>query len=298
MAYSSVGIVYKQRYEPARHEAERLYQWLNSRDIDAFLYEMGPEKSGGMESGGAEIPATVDRVVVLGGDGTLLGAARSIGRYGIPMLGVNLGGLGFLTSISLEQLYPVLEMMIKGGLKVESRAMLETKVVRKGKEEACRFNVLNDVVINKGTLARIIDLEVTINNEFLTTFRADGLIIATPTGSTAYNLSAGGPIVYPTVDSFVLTPICPFTLTNRPIIVPDTALISVGIVAESKDAVILTFDGQVGFDLKLGDRVVMCKSDKEIKLLRPPDQSYYEILRNKLMWGGATFNKKCEDGKQ
>lgn len=299
MAYTSVGIVYKQRHEPARYEAERLHEWFDKRDIDAFLYEMGAEKSGEMEAEGVEIiPSSVDWVVVLGGDGTLLGAARSIGRYGIPMLGVNLGGLGFLTSITLEQLYPVLEMMIKDRLKVESRAMLETRVVREGKEEACRFDVLNDVVINKATLARIIDLEVTINNEFLTTFRADGLIISTPTGSTAYNLSAGGPILYPTVDSFILTPICPFTLTNRPIIVPDTASISVGMVAESEDTVILTFDGQVGFDLKLGDRVVMSKSDKKIKLLRPPDQSYYEILRNKLMWGGATLSTKGEDDKQ
>jgi NAD+ kinase len=209
------------------------------------------------------------------------------------MLGVNLGGLGFLTGIPFERLYPVIEMMINGRLEVESRVMLETKVLRSG-DEVCRFQVLNDVVINKGTLARIIDLDVAINEEFLTTFRADGLIISTATGSTAYNLSAGGPILYPTMETFILTPICPFTLTNRPIIIPDTSVIQIKMGTESEETVILTFDGQVGFELHYGDKVIISKSVENIKLFRPPDHSYFNILRTKLMWGGTTYNKNAE----
>ena len=240
------------------------------------------------------IPKSVDWVVVLGGDGTLLGAARRIGKYGVPILGVNLGGLGFLTGIPLERLYSVIEMMLDGRLEVEHRIMLETKVWR-GNEEVCRFQVLNDVVINKSTLARIIDLDVTINEEFLTTFRADGLIISTPTGSTAYNLSAGGPILYPTMENFILTPICPFALTNRPIIIPDTAAIHITMGRESEETVLLTFDGQVGFELYDEDIVNIHKSEEKIKLLRPPDHSYFEILRTKLMWGGVPYNKNADD---
>jgi NAD+ kinase len=227
MASQSVGIIYKHHHEPARKEAERLSTWFRKKDIRVFSEEMnakGPANGTFKES--SAIPTDVNWVVVLGGDGTLLGAARRVGRYGVPMLGVNLGGLGFLTCIPLDRLYPVVETMIQNSLDVETRVMLETKVLRNA-AEAIRFQVLNDVVINKSTLARIIDLDVTINDNFLTTFRADGLIISTPTGSTAYNLSAGGPILYPTSESFVLTPICPFTLTNRPIIVPDSAVIDI-----------------------------------------------------------------------
>ncbi len=283
MPPASVGIIYKHQHEPARLEAERLRSWFEERGIAVFSEEMEAGES-------SLIPDSVNWVVVLGGDGTLLGASRRIGRYGVPILGVNLGGLGFLTGIPLEKLYPVIEMMINGRLEVETRVMLETRVLRKG-EEVLRFEVLNDVVINKGTLARIIDLDVSINREFLTTFRADGLIIATPTGSTAYNLSAGGPILYPTMETFVLTPICPFTLTNRPIIIPNTATIQIKMGKESEETVILTFDGQVGFDLSFRDEVIISKSRKKIKLLRPPDHSYFKILRTKLMWGGATYNK-------
>lgn len=286
MPHSSVGIIYKHQHEPARLEAGKLETWFKQKGIEVFSEEM--------EAGGASIiPDSVDWVVVLGGDGTLLGASRKVGRHGVPILGVNLGGLGFLTGIPLDKLYPVIEMMINGRLEVETRVMLETRVLREEKE-VLRFQVLNDVVINKRALARIIDLDVTINDEFLTTFRADGLIISTPTGSTAYNLAAGGPILYPTLETFVLTPICPFTLTNRPIIIPNTAAIQIRMGKESKETVILTFDGQVGFDLFFGDEVIINKSKEKIRLLRPPDQSYFKILRTKLMWGGATYNKDGE----
>ncbi|MBW1705330.1 MAG: NAD(+)/NADH kinase [Deltaproteobacteria bacterium] len=292
MHSASVGIIYKHRHAPAKSEAKKLEVWFKKKGIKVFSEEMKATESlhkGLEESSG--IPKTVDWVVVLGGDGTLLGAARRVGRYGVPLLGVNLGGLGFLTGIPLKRLYPVIEMMIEGHLELETRIMLEAKVMRMG-EEVCRFQVLNDVVImiNKGTLARIIDLDVTINEEFLTTFRADGLIISTATGSTAYNLAAGGPILYPTMETFVLNPICPFTLTNRPIIVPDTAVIQIKMGKESEETVLLTFDGQVGFDLHYGDEVIINKSQEKIKLLRPKDHSYFEILRTKLMWGGVTYN--------
>lgn len=282
MPHKSVGIIYKHQHEPARFEAKRLEAWFSNRGIAVFSEEMTAETS-------SLIPDNVDWVVVLGGDGTLLGAARKVGQYGAPILGVNLGGLGFLTGIPLDELYPMIEMMIKGRLEVETRAMLETRVFRE-EREVLSFQVLNDVVINKGALARIIDLDVTIDEEFLTTFRADGLIISTPTGSTAYNLSAGGPILYPTMETFVLTPICPFTLTNRPIIIPNTATIRIQMGKESEETVILTFDGQVGFDLFFEDEVIINKSKEKIKLLRPPDHSYFKILRTKLMWGGTTYN--------
>ena len=288
MPSSSVGIIYKHHHEPARKEAEKLGEWFRKRGVGVFSEEMNAEGSvNGTFKELSLIPKDVDWVIVLGGDGTLLGAARRIGRYGAPILGVNLGGLGFLTCIPLNRIYPVVETMINGGLEVESRVMLETMVLR-DKEEIIRFQVLNDVVINKSTLARIIDLDVTIDDEILTTFRADGLIISTPTGSTAYNLSAGGPILYPTIESFILTPICPFTLTNRPIIVPDSAVIGIKMGKESEGTVILTFDGQVGFDLHHDDVVKIHKSNEKINLFRPPDHSYFRILRTKLMWGGAT----------
>jgi len=289
MPAQSVGIIYKHSHEPARLEAEKLKDWLKEREIEVFSEEMEAEESFDMSSQKASvIPKTVNWVVVLGGDGTMLGAARKLGRYGLPILGVNLGGLGFLTGIPLDRLYPAIEMMIEGRLGVESRAMLENRVVRNG-EEITRFPVLNDVVINKRTLARIIDLDVKINDAFLTTFRADGLIIATPTGSTAYNLSAGGPILYPTMETFVITPICPFALTNRPIIIPNTDIIKIKMGKRSNERVVLTFDGQVGFDFDSGDELIISKSHQKIILLTPPDHSYFKILRTKLMWGGATY---------
>jgi NAD+ kinase len=285
MSTTSVGIIYKHKFEPAKAAAKRLEKWLKGQGVVVFSEEMSaPADLKGYPEESTTISKTVDWVVVLGGDGTLLGAARKIGKHGTPILGVNLGGLGFLTSIPLKKLYPVIERMLKGELEVESRLMLETKVLRM-KEEICRFSVLNDVVINKGPLARIIDLDVYINEALLTTFRADGLIVSTPTGSTGYNLSAGGPILYPTMTSFVLTPICPFTLSNRPIILPHSDTISIKMGKESEEKVSLTLDGQVGFEFDYGDKVVIHKSSNRIKLIKSPDQSYFEILREKLMWG-------------
>lgn len=290
----SVGIVYKHRFDPARRGAERLKRWLKRRGIPAFLEEMNTrEGSDRLGESGSVIPSDVHFIVVLGGDGTLLGAARRVAKYGIPILGVNLGGLGFLTEIPLKRLYPVLELMLDGRLEIETRVMLETGVIRND-EEISRFRVLNDVVISKGAPARIIDLDVHINQEFLTTFRADGLIISTPTGSTAYNLSAGGPIIYPTLASLILTPICPFTLSNRPIILSDSHRVQVALKKEVDQGVSLTCDGQIGFDLLFGDKVIIRKSEETLRLIKSPDQTYFEILRTKLNWGGTTYKRHAD----
>ena len=289
----SVGIIFKHDFQPAKKECQRLRDWFTQRGITVYTEEMASRAhvSQCLEED-TSIPDTVDLVVVLGGDGTLLGAARKVGRYGLPILGVNLGGLGFLTEIPLEMLYKDIEKVITGQVTVEPRLMLQASVLRNG-EEKCRFSVLNDVVINKGALARIIDLRVSIDGHFLTTFRSDGLIISTPTGSTSYNLSAGGPILYPDLEALILTPICPFTLTQRPIIVPDTSVIEVQ-MGKHNEEVILTFDGQVGFDLMAHDRVIISKSEKKLKLIKSPDQDYYDILRTKLKWGEPTYNRTDE----
>ena len=292
MHQASVGVIYKHRFQPAKREAEKLVEWLKARGLKVFSEEMGPKAQKEVNCDDSALLPIEDLnwVIVLGGDGTLLGASRKYGRQGIPILGVNLGGLGFLTCIPLEKLYSSIEMVLNNSLAIEQRLMLETKVLRGGME-VFRFQTLNDVVINKGALARIIELDVLINDEFLTTFRSDGLIISTPTGSTGYNLAAGGPILYPTISNVILTPICPFTLTNRPIILPESAVISIMMVKESEEKVSLTFDGQVGFDLLEGDKVLIYKSSSKIRLFKSPDQTYYEILRKKMKWGGATYNK-------
>jgi len=298
MSQRSVGIIYKHDFAPAKEQALKLDQWLKERGITVFSEEMGARAA--MNACYEEpsfVPREVQFVVVLGGGGTFHGAARRVARYGVPILGVNLGGLGFLTEIPLKNLYPAVELMLEGRLEMETRLMLETVVVRQG-TETCRFLVLNDVVINKGALARIIDLDVFINDQFLTTFRADGLIISTPTGSTAYNLSAGGPILYPTMASFILTPICPFTLTNRPILLPESHVVSITLSKRGEERVSLTFDGQVGFDLFQGDKVLIQKAEEKLRLIKSPDQSYFEILREKLMWGGVPFNRRDERERQ
>ncbi len=230
-----------------------------------------------------EFPSHVEMVIVLGGDGTLLSVARMVWRDGIPILGVNFGGLGFLTEISLEELYPVLEQVVQGNFRTNPRDVLRASVVRKGANLA-EFIVLNDVVINKGALARIIDLEITIEREYLTTFRADGLIISTPTGSTAYNLSAGGPIVYPSLHTLIITPICSHTLTNRPIVIPDDVKVQATLNSKEEE-VTLTLDGQRGFPLEFEDVVEVQKAEGQIFLIQSPYRHYFKLLREKLKWG-------------
>jgi len=283
-----IGILYKHSFPPAKKEAVRLKEWLRKRGIEVYMEEM--DLVVGVKSGPetTSIPSDISWAIVLGGDGTLLGAARRVGHFDAPIMGVNLGGLGFLTSIPQSRLYSAIEKLLRGELKIEERMMLETVVIR-DRQEICRYKVLNDVVVNKGPLARILELDVYISDEFLTTFRADGLIVATPTGSTAYNLSAGGPIIYPTISNLIITPICPFTISNRPLILPDTLEVSISIKKETEEAVLLTFDGQVGFEISWKDKVKIKRAENRIRLVSPPYQSYFEILRTKLLWGGSTL---------
>jgi NAD+ kinase len=230
-----------------------------------------------------ELPACTDLLIVLGGDGTLLSAARLAAERKVPILAVNLGGLGFLTTVSQDELYSILEEIFSGKHRVSERVMLESEIVRAG-AVIRRQIALNDAVLNKAALARIMDLELRVDGEYVTTYKADGLILSTPTGSTAYSLAAGGPIVYPTVEAFVVTPICPHTLTNRPLVIPDSATIEVDFKA-GDDAVFLTLDGQIGIELMRGDHIRVRKAAEKLRLVRPAKKTYYQILRSKLKWG-------------
>jgi NAD+ kinase len=222
-------------------------------------------------------------LVVLGGDGTLLSAARLAAERKVPILAVNLGGLGFLTTVPQDEIYSILEELFSGHHRVSERVMLEAEIVREG-TVIRRQIALNDAVLNKAALARIMDLELRVDGEYVTTYKSDGLIISTPTGSTAYSLAAGGPIVYPTVEAFVVSPICPHTLTNRPIVIPDSATIEIDFKA-GDDAVFLTLDGQIGIELVRGDQIRVRKAPNKLLLVRAAKKTYYQILRSKLKWG-------------
>lgn len=285
-----IGIIAKRNKPEAVNVIHPLMDWFRRKGIEVYI-----EKEMGHLLGvhGSEpnlhaiereaFPSHAEMVLVLGGDGTLLSVARLVGDHRVPILGVNLGGLGFLTEITLEELYRALERVIEGDFTTDERVVLSASVIRNGKGIA-QFTVLNDAVINKGALARIIDMETTINGEYVTTFKSDGLIISTPTGSTAYNLSAGGPIVYPSLHCIILTPICPHTLTNRPIVVPDDVEIRATLKTRQQE-VILTLDGQQGFPLEVEDVVTVKKASVGIFLIKSPYRHYFEVLREKLKWG-------------
>jgi len=224
-----------------------------------------------------------DLIVVLGGDGTLLNASRHGKRKEVPILGVNLGGLGFLTETSVEELATTLKNVFKGDYSISKRIMLDV-YVKRGREKIFAITALNDAVITKDALARIIDIETYVANEYLTTFKADGLIFSTPTGSTGYSLAAGGPLIYPSLPNIIVTPICPHTLTNRPIILPDGVEVRARLKSE-EEKVILTIDGQVGFPLEYDDEVTIKKSSHTVNLIKSSSRGYFEILRTKLKWG-------------
>ena len=230
----------------------------------------------------AELPAHADLLMVLGGDGTLLSMARSVAESGIPLLGVNLGGLGFLTATTTEEMIPAVDAFLAGRMAVEERMMLAAQVMR-GSQCVFQHIALNDVVITKSAMSRIINLSVTVENETATAYRADGLIISTPTGSTAYCLSAGGPILFPTMDAIVLVPIASHTLTNRPIVLPGTHRL--GVTLQTAQEVMLTLDGQVGFELRERDRVEVSQSPARVRLVRFPERHFFSVLRTKLKWG-------------
>src|SRR6267142_3805372 len=231
------------------------------------------------------IVAQVDLIVVLGGDGTLLSVAGAAGAAGadVSILGVNFGSLGFLTEATLPELYPSLEAALSGRSRVEERMMLRATTIRGGQSLPEQL-ALNDVVITKSARARMTDLSVSVGEEFVTRVKADGLIVATPTGSTAYNLAAGGPIVQPVIDALVLTPIAPHMLTNRPIVIPATSLVRVQPQMNDRDQLYVTFDGQAGYQLEAGDEVRIRCAERRVRLLRPSSRSYFEILRQKLKW--------------
>lgn len=281
----AVGIISKPRREDVTAVVPQLLKWLEAHKLEIFYDQETAAciAADGRELPREQLPGKVDLLVVLGGDGTLLAAARLLGEHSVPILPVNLGGLGFLTSVTLAELYPILEQVLEGKNRISERVLLQAEVIRGGKVIE-RHQALNDAVLNKAALARMIDLDLHIDGGYVCSYKADGLIISTPTGSTAYSLAAGGPIIYPLVEAFVITPICPHTLTNRPVVIPDTSKVEVDFRA-GEETVYLTLDGQVGVELQPGDRAAVSKARHKLRLVRPPRKTYFEILRSKLKWG-------------
>ena len=287
---SRVGLVAKGRVEAAARVLVELAGWLHARGLQP-VFETYAAQLAGITSGPAivskeELPVACDLIVLLGGDGTLIGMARRVARAGadVPIAGVNFGSLGFLTEITLDDLYPSLEGVLDGTAPIEERMMLHAKVLRGGRCFTDEL-VLNDVVITKAALSRIIELSVSIGPDRVMQVRADGLIVATPTGSTAYNLAAGGPIVQPVVDALLLTPIAPHMLTNRPLVVTGTSTISVEPNMNGNDEVFVTFDGQSGHALQAEDVVTIERASRPLCLVRSAQRSYFDVLRQKLKWG-------------
>jgi NAD+ kinase len=283
--YKTIGIVSRPRQEDIAAVAPKLVEWLESRGL-TVQYDRETASclpAAKLELTREKLAQAADLLIVLGGDGTLLAAARSLGDKAVPILPVNLGSLGFLTSVTLDDLYPILQEVLAGRSRLSERTMLDTHIIRGGKI-AARHRALNDAVFNKGALARMLDLDLFVDGDFVSNYKADGLILSTPTGSTAYSLAAGGPIVYPSVAAFVVTPICTHTLTDRPLVIPDSSKIEVSFKA-GDEPVFLTLDGQVGVELQRDDRIAISKSAHTLRLVRPPKKSYFEILRNKLKWG-------------
>jgi NAD+ kinase len=285
MQIKRVGITSKPNKSEVRDIVLPLIAWLRERDIEAMIDHETAANLGSNEAGidRADMASRIDLAIVLGGDGTFLATARALEGSPVPILAVNLGGLGFLTVVTREELVPALEAVLEGQVQTELRVQLQAEVLRLEKQ-AGSFVALNDVVLNKSALARVIDFDVWVDGLFISTYKADGLIVSTPTGSTAYSLAAGGPVVAPTVRAFIITPICAHTLTNRPIVIRDTATIEVA-VKGVEESVYLTVDGQVGMEVHGEDRVRMSKSASGVEIVQPLTKNYFEILRQKLKWG-------------
>lgn len=288
---ANVGLIAKRNLPAAAGVLAELAGWLEARGVQP-LFEEETARLAGVPEGRAtcsadDLPRDSDLIVLLGGDGTLIGVADRIARSGhdIPILGVNFGSLGFLTEITLPELYDALEAVLEGRAAMDTRVMLASRTMRQDAPFAEHI-VLNDVVITKGALSRIIEMSVTVGEQEVTRFRADGLIVASPTGSTAYNLAAGGPIVHPAVDAMLLTPIAPHTLTNRPLVIPGTAEVRVSPIMEGNDEVFVTFDGQAGFPLQETDLVTVRRAPFALRIVKSPNRTYFELLREKLKWGG------------
>ena len=279
-----IGIIAKANIPEPLKITKKLTAWLMQREVEVFIEkELGEQIGYANSVDAADIPELVDVILVFGGDGTFLGMARLACKHGTPILGINLGGLGFLTEVTVEELYPMMERIIQGNFEVEERQMLLTTIHR-DKDTLGTYEVLNDVVINKGAVARIIDLAIYIDDSHVTTYKADGIILSTPTGSTAYSLSAGGPIVHPTIPVTIITPICPHTLTNRPLVVSSDMKVEIKVTTQEPDTY-LTLDGQIGIRLNTGDIIEVQRTDTSVKLIKSPFRDFFTILKTKLMWG-------------
>ena len=286
MLIKKVGIIANVAKEKSSEYTAALREWMLKRGLDVYLEEGIAAKIGclpGVEK--EKLWAMVDLIVVFGGDGTILRTARLVRGRDVPIVGINLGVFGYLTEVNLDEMYNALELILAGDFQVEKRMMLDVEI-QGGGEPFREGTVLNDVVINRGNLSRIVEFETSVDGRYLTTFKADGLIIATPTGSTAYSLAAGGPIVFPELNSILINPICPHTLTNRPLILPEGAVVRVALCALEQGATV-TLDGQVSFTVKYGDSVTIRKSRYVTTLVSSPHRGYLEILRTKLGWGGS-----------
>jgi NAD+ kinase len=285
-----IGVILKPGLPAALASLADLLIWAATRDLQLFA---GPkidraalEQTTGcqMETIGLErMAGAVDLIVVLGGDGSMIGTSRVMGDHDIPVLGINFGTLGYLSEFHVEEMFPALEAVLRGDYKVEERVRLSVDLLRGG-VSIMHNRALNELVVNKTAMARIIDIEAQMNGQLISQFRADGLIISTPTGSTAYNLSAGGPVIYPSMKALVVTPICPFRLSDRSIVVPDDATIEVSVKTPGEE-VYMTLDGQVGHPLEVGDRVLIRKSSTTFKIVQPANRNYFDVLREKLRWG-------------
>jgi NAD+ kinase len=279
----TVGIMSKPRPQEVRAALTGLLAWLRSHGMEAVMDLETAEALGAHTGVSRDQFPDVDLVVVVGGDGTLLSATRALAGRDIPVLAVNLGSLGFLTPITLDQMYPMLECVLAGRCEEERRRMLQVSLIRQDATIET-YHPLNDVVINKAAIARILDFEVLVDAQDMSTYKADGLILSTPTGSTAYSLAAGGPVIYPDVHALLITPICSHTLNHRPLVLPDHATVEI-VVHSHGESVHLTADGQVGTSIHHGDRIVCRRSPRVLRLVRPQSTGYFEILRNKLSWG-------------
>ncbi|HEU4888473.1 MAG TPA: NAD(+)/NADH kinase, partial [Thermoanaerobaculia bacterium] len=285
-AMQTIGIAAKTTSRDALEYARKMGEELRGRGL-SVIYDEDMARELGITSNTAakkELGRNSDLLITFGGDGTLLSVARHAPEH-VPIIGVNMGTLGFLTEIRVEEFPHVLDRVLAGEYHVEPRVTFEVSVSGPNRDSSARYRVLNDCAINKSAVARIIDMRVSVAGLFVSTFRGDGLIVATPTGSTAYNLSAGGPIIYPTMGAVVITPICPHMLTNRPLVLPDELDIEIALTTPDAKDIFLSLDGQEGFEIGDDDRVCVRKSEERVLLVQSPDKNYFDVLRNKLKWG-------------
>lgn len=279
-----IGIIGKKNKQSVYNLANSLNEWLSGKKVEVLVEEELGRKINALNTvPETEMPAMVDVVVVLGGDGTFLGVSRLVHNYNIPIVGINLGALGFLAEFTPAEVYQIMEKVLAGDYEVEEREMISATIYKNG-TRVDDYVVLNDLVINNGPVSRIVDLAIYIDDLRVTTLKADGIILSTPTGSTAYSLSAGGPILYPTLPVILITPICPHLLTNRPLVVPSESKITIKVLTDTQNTY-LTADGQIGMVINIGDEVILRKSDSVVKLVKSPFRNYFSILKDKLMWG-------------